>query len=173
MLSKYKQDKILSIYHQYVKEVFNVTDISRWCSKKTLTEAVLNGARTNEQNILDAIEGEELQEGDKFYVYFTKDGSLKMQKNWTNDHDPEKLLGKLYKTIEVFDTIINMDEIPKFHLKNHKIKCELFKVLGLPEPEKVKRPRKKKEPKLNSLSHDDDDPEEGHYDCNRDEGECN
>lgn len=165
-----KQNEVLDIYFEYVREIFNVKDIYRWSSKKTLTEAVLNAERTNEQKVWAAVEDQELQEGDKFFVYFKADGSLCIPEKWNNDHDPEVLLKKLYKTMEVFSSIYDMNNIPKFHLKAHKYKCALAEVLGLPVPEKVKKTRKKKETKLNSLSHDDDDPEEGHYDCNRDEG---
>ena len=48
-------DKSVAIINEYIKEIFNVTDISRWCSRKTITENVLNPERTNEQKILDAI----------------------------------------------------------------------------------------------------------------------
>lgn len=140
-----KQDQILDIYYSYVREVFNVKDIYRWSSKKTLTSSVLNPERTTEQKILDAVQGLGLQEGDKFHVYFTMDDKLKVPDQWTNDHCPETLLEKLYKTMEVFSSIYDMTKIPKFHLKAHKVKCELADVLGLPHPEKVTKSRKKKD----------------------------
>lgn len=140
-----KQDQILDIYYSYVREVFNVNDIYRWSSKKTLTSSVLNPERTTEQKILDAVQGLGLQEGDKFHVYFTMDDKLKVPDQWTNDHCPETLLEKLYKTMEVFSSIYDMTKIPKFHLKAHKVKCELADVLGLPHPEKVTKSRKKKD----------------------------
>jgi DNA polymerase elongation subunit (family B) len=142
------KDQILDVYHQYVKEIYFLTDITRWSSKKTITDKVLNAERTNEQKVLDAIEGEELQEGDKIFVYFTKDESLKLQDKWDKenpDHDPENLVEKLYKTLKIFETVLDMGVFPKYHLKAHAIKCQLANVLGLPHPEKVKRTRKKKE----------------------------
>lgn len=145
LLLKGQKHEVLNLYHQYVKEIYNLTSIEGWASKKTITESVMNPERTNEQKVLDALEGSEFQEGDKIYVYFAKDGSLKLQQNWQNDHDPEKLVSKLYKTLEVLETVINMEEIPKYHLKSHAIKCKLAEVLGLPEPVKVKKTRKKKD----------------------------
>lgn len=140
-----KQDEIVDIYYSYVREVFNVQDIYRWSSKKTLTAAVLNPERTTEEKIAQAIEGLGLQEGDKFHVYFTSDDKLKIPDQWINDHCPETLLEKLYKTMVVFDSIYDMTKIPKFHLKNHLLRCQLADVLGLPHPEKAIKTRKKKD----------------------------
>lgn len=143
----FQNDKqaVVQIYHKYVNEIYNLTDITRWVSKKTITEKVLNPERTNEQKVLDAIEGQELQEGDKIYVYFDMDGNLKLKEKWENDHDPEVLLKKLYNTLEIFDTVLDMNQFAKYHLKNHDIKCKLADLLGRPHPEKVKRTRKKKD----------------------------
>lgn len=142
-----KQDQLQELYFQYIRDIHNLTDIYKWASKKTLTAAVLNPERTNEQKVFDAIQGTELQEGDKFFVYFQKDGKLKLPEKWDKDnpdHDTENLMKKLYSTLEVFETIINMDLFPKFHLKSHNIKCQLADVLGMTHPEKIKKPRKKK-----------------------------
>jgi hypothetical protein len=140
-----KKDCLIDLYNSYVKEIYNLEDITRWSFKKTITEKVINPERTNEQKVLDAIEGEEFQEGDKIFVYFDRNGNLKLQEKWSNDHDPEKLLTKLYSTIKIFDTVIDVSQFPKYHLKNHNIKCQLSDLLGLPHPEKEKRTRKKKE----------------------------
>lgn len=160
-----KANEVINIYYQYVREIHNVQDISRWCTKKTITESVLNPQRTNEQNILDALGGRQVQMGDKWYFYFLpdeevkviKDGKtvskkltkLKLQEDWNNDHCPEKLLNKLYKTINIFKNVYDVDQIPKFHLKSHEIRCTLADVLGLPHPEKVTKSRKKKDEVLN------------------------
>jgi DNA polymerase elongation subunit (family B) len=148
LLLQDKKEQVVDLYHKYVNEVYNLTDITRWTSKKTITEKVLNPERTNEQKVLDAIEGVELQEGDKVYMYFTKEGNLKLQEQWTKDHDPDVLVKKLYSTLEIFDTVLETEQFVKYHLKNHEVKCKLADVLGLPHPEKVKRTRKKKEDEL-------------------------
>lgn len=140
-----KHDTITELYHKYVREIFNITDITRWTTRKTVTEAVLNPDRTTEQKILNAIGGNKVQMGDKIRVYFTTDGSLKLEENWSNDHDPNKLVASLYDSLCVFENVLEIEKFTKFHLKSHKYKCELNKVLGLPEPEKVKKPRKTKE----------------------------
>ncbi len=144
-LIEHKQEQILEIYHKYVREIFNITEISRWCSKKTVTESVLNPERTTEQKILDAIGDNQVQMGDKIRVYFALDKSLKLQENWNNDHDPNVLIKKLYDSLKVFANVLDMDQFTKFHLKSHAVKVKLHEVLGLPIPEKVKKTRKKKD----------------------------
>lgn len=138
-----KQDQLPNHYYEYVREIHNVTDISRWTVKKTITESVLNPQRTNEQKVLDALKGKHVQMGDKIYCYFKTDESLGLQENWCGDHDTGKLLGKLYNTVSIFKNVINMELFPKFHLKSHAVKCQLADVLGIPHPEKVKRSRVK------------------------------
>lgn len=80
-----KSNEVPAIYESYVQEVMNVQDITRWCQKKGVTEAVTNcegyekyskeelkikGIRANETNIWDAIKNEEIiQQGDKFLLY--------------------------------------------------------------------------------------------------------
>lgn len=128
-----KQSEIINVYHKYIKEVFNVQDISRWVSKKTITEAVLNPERTTEQKILNAVNGRHVSMGDKIYVYFAKDESLKMQMDWlpdNPDHDAFVLLKKLYKTLEIFENVININDYPKYHLKNKLIRQSLIDIIG-------------------------------------------
>lgn len=78
-----KQDTINDIYVSYVKEaIAPITDIKRWCQKKSASEAIMKckgyteqdildkKVRRNETNVYDAIANEEgMQQGDKFYVY--------------------------------------------------------------------------------------------------------
>jgi len=52
-------DYIEYLYLRIVNEItFGQLDISKWCSKKTVTNAVLNPGRTNESRVLDALKGE-------------------------------------------------------------------------------------------------------------------
>lgn len=71
-----KQDTLVDIYHSYVKEAMHIQDIRRWCSKKTITEAVMDcgnpkkQVRKNEKDVWDAIKKiSGIQQGDKVYVY--------------------------------------------------------------------------------------------------------
>lgn len=105
------------IYHKYVNEAMNVTDISRWASKKTISKKVLTNTRTNEVRIREAIEGEEIVEGDKIFMYFKPDGSLGLADKFDGQYDKAKLLEKLYKKSLVFEAVI-----PKENFINYKLK---------------------------------------------------
>lgn len=136
------------IYHSYVKEIHNIKDISRWCSKKTITASVLKPKRSNEQKVADALLGKGYTEGDKIKVYFKYDGErinekispktgkvsrtkeklfiLKCEEDWDNDHSADKLLGKLYKNVQVFEKVLDMSLFPNFALSKNKKLLEEF-----------------------------------------------
>ncbi len=80
-----RKDDILTVYHSYVREIHNLTTIDGWCSKKTLTAAVMNPERTTEQKILDSLQGTKVQMGDKIYVYFGEQPGKKMTKRVKTD----------------------------------------------------------------------------------------
>lgn len=137
-----RQDEIINIYYTYVREIHNVQNIARWCTKKTITTSVLNPERTNEQKVKDALGNTHVQMGDKIYCYFKSDDSLGLKENWNRDHNTDKLMGKLYNTMNIFKNVYDMTQVPKLHLKSHQIKCQLADILGIPHPEKVKRGKK-------------------------------
>lgn len=161
-----KQDEVPAIYESYVKEVMNITDISRWAQKKGVTEAITNcegyekyskeelkakGIRANETNVWDAIKHEEIiQQGDKFMLYpgvlgfedittskTLKSGvvkettkrtytyGLQQVKLWdakNPNHDKEQLLQRVYKTLEIFETILDLNQFTNYSLvKNYKL----------------------------------------------------
>lgn len=111
---------IVKIYNDYIKEALNVKDMKRWASRKSITEAVLNPERTNEQKVADALEGEEFQPGDRRYFYFKSDGSLSLLENFDGDYDKYKLIEKIWKTIQIFSTVLDVSILPKYHLKTKR-----------------------------------------------------
>jgi hypothetical protein len=142
-LLKDQQDKILELYQDYVVQIFNIDDITKWVVKKTISDKVLNPERTNEQKVLDAIAGSDLKEGDRAFFYFDVNSNLKLAENWDHDHDVETLLEKLYKTVSVFETVIDKTQYPNYSLKkNMNLARELA---GLPPLVKEKKPRKAKQ----------------------------
>lgn len=110
----------INIYNQYVKEIMNIKDIKRWATRKTITEKVLDAKRTNEQKVLDVIEGSEIVEGDRIYTYFKNDCSLALVENFDGDYNKDKLLEKLYKTIEIFENVIDINLFLNYKLKRNK-----------------------------------------------------
>ena len=115
-----EQFDIMEIYHEYVKEALDVKDMSRWASRKSITEAILNPERTNEQKVADALEGEEFQAGDRRYFYFKSDGSLSLLENFDGDYDKFKLIEKIWKTMQIFSTVLDVTVLPKYHLKTRR-----------------------------------------------------
>lgn len=128
VLLKDKKDRVFSIYNKYAKKITQITDITDWCTKKTITKAILNPERTNEQKVADIIEDEEyIQEGDKIYTYFKKDKSLGLRDNFDGDYCEETLLDKLYKTLKIFSTVLDIDLIPNYKLARNKDLLEEIK----------------------------------------------
>lgn len=126
-----KKDNIINVYNKYIRIVNNLTDISGWCSKKTVTEAVLNPERTNEQKVFDALQGKQVQMGDKYYMYFAQDESLKLQEHWSGDHDVNVLMKKLFNTLKIFQNVIDIKQYSNYTLKNKKIQELLKEVLNV------------------------------------------
>jgi DNA polymerase elongation subunit (family B) len=127
-----KQHTLLDIYHKFIKEVNNVQDINRWTKKLTVTEKILNPERKNEQKPYDAIQGKGLQQGDKFWVYETDKDTMKLAEEWNQslpDVDVVKLMKRIHSTLNIFKNVINIEQFPKYHLKNKKIKEELQQIL--------------------------------------------
>lgn len=115
-----KENELVNLYHKYVKETLNVKDIKRWASRKSITEAVLNPERTNEQKVASALQGQEFQPGDRRYFYFKSDGSLSVIENFDGDYDKFKLIEKIWKTLQVFSAVIDVSLFPKYHLKKQR-----------------------------------------------------
>ena len=146
---------VVEIYEQYIVEAMNIKDISRWATKKSVSKAVLNPARKNEQKILDAIEHKEPREGDKFWLYsaidgeiqkvekgepvFLKSGEPKMIENkilrcvdeWQGDEDKLHYVKRVYNTIKILETVLDMEQFIKYHnVGNRKLLDMLQTDLG-------------------------------------------
>jgi len=139
---------IETIYHKYIIEATNIQDISRWATKKSITKAVLNPTRTNEQKVLDALRGKDFSEGDKVYLYSAIDGEkqdvkkgvpqvsakgkpkmvanriLRCVEDWGNDYDRKHYIKRVYMTLEILKNVVDLSEITKYHLKGNKDKLE-------------------------------------------------
>lgn len=104
----YDKQNLTAIYKKYIQEIMNVQEIKRWSSKKTLTEKMEESERTNEAKLREAIKDANLNQGDKFWVFFKGDDSLCLAENFDGvDYNREKLLKKIHKTAQVFSGIMN------------------------------------------------------------------
>lgn len=117
---KYKE-----IYEKYVDEILNITDISRWAARKTISEKTLTSTRTNEKKIKEAFEDSDYVEGDRIWVYFTNEKKLKLLENFNNDYDKITLLKKLYNASKRFESILPIKE----YFINYSLKKNI-KLLG-------------------------------------------
>lgn len=117
---------ILPQYNQVARDILTLGDITPWCHRKTVTEAVVAGARTAEAKVLAALEGTDWQQGDKVHLYYAlpapgqKKGPLKQRKDWCHDHDTCVLLRKLFDTVCIFETVVDVAPFPNYALKRNK-----------------------------------------------------
>lgn len=113
------QEKPEDIYKEYVNEASNIKDINRWASKKTVTQAVLKGARANETKVLDALDGTEYSEGDKIYVFFKNDKSISLASKFDGDYDKQVMLKKIFNSIKTFESVLDMSNFINYSLKKN------------------------------------------------------
>jgi len=124
-----KRGDIRNLYMDSARGICNIDvhKIQAWSSRKTITKAVLNPERTNEQRIKDAVGKRAVQEGDKINVFFKSGTELSMVEDFDGTYDVDKLLEKLYKTIKILEPILDMSEFPNFKLKKNKELLEELK----------------------------------------------
>lgn len=121
-----REEKQIELYNGVALEIMNIKDIGPWCSKKTVTDKILNPVRSNEQNVLDAIGNKHVQEGDKVYVFYEDDKTLALGENFNGNYSTGRLLDKLFKTIKIFDSVLNIEKFPNYKLKkNNKLLMEM------------------------------------------------
>lgn len=118
------ENKYVDIYHSYIKEASNIQDISRWASKKTISTKILTSTRTNESKVRDAIEGEEIVEGDKVWCYFDTDKNLKLVDKFNGDYNVDVMYEKLFKKTLIFASVIPKGIFLNYKLKRNKKKLE-------------------------------------------------
>jgi hypothetical protein len=131
LLIQDNKEGLKDVYKRYQNMVDNITDISPWCSKKSLSPTTFNSTRKNETDIIDAIKGKEYRSGDKIYLYVTKHtietgefykvgkkkglpktkevSVLKCKEDFDGNYSKEHYLKRLEKTIELFTPVLGGD----------------------------------------------------------------
>lgn len=115
-----RQDRIYIEYMKRAREILALTDITEWCSKHTITKAVLSGKGTAQVRIREALKDRPVQEGDKVYMFFKTDSERCLLEDFDGKYDSDILLGKLYDTLCIFETVIDVKLIPNLTLKRNK-----------------------------------------------------
>ena len=114
-------ESLKSIYDEYKLEILNITDITRWSSRKTFSSTMLESERTNETKVMDALKGSNYVEGDRFYTFYLPDDSLCLAENFTGGYNKTRLLKNLFDTISIFDTVLPVKELfPNYSLKRNQ-----------------------------------------------------
>jgi len=126
MLNNRRGPSLVHLYNQYVAEIMNIEDMERWCSRKNITKVVLDPIRTNEKRIFAALKGRKVHEGDKIKVFFDTNTSLCMLDDFDGIYDVDKLLEKLYKTVKILETVVDIKLFPNYKLKKNKELLETF-----------------------------------------------
>ena len=128
-----RYDELRDFYNNYASIIDNLdsSTISEWCSKKTVTKAVLYPGRTNEARVKKAIESAEkvVQEGDKIHVYFKTPTELALPETFDGQYCRKTLYRKLYKTVEIFKPVADISLFPNYALKRNQ--PELQQVLAM------------------------------------------
>ena len=115
-----KHEELVPLYNKYIKEAMNVQDMSRWVTRKTITSKVLEGTRTNETKVVDAIEGTDYKEGDRVYTFYRPDESLCLLENFDGEYDRMKLVKKIHTATKTFSTVIDIGLFTNYSLKKNK-----------------------------------------------------
>jgi len=128
-----------AIYKEYINEVINIKDISRWASKKSVTKKLYESDRANETKVVDAIKDGDYSIGDKVFLFSAIDGEkpclvkgvpkilkktgqvkmvpnhvLKLAEKFDGDYDMKHYLGRVYDTVSILENIVDMSTIPSY-----------------------------------------------------------
>lgn len=120
LMLKSKRDHIFEEYRNVALSIKNDWDINEWCMKKTVTKAVLNPERTQEQKVLDAIQDIHYQEGDKIYLYVKNKDTLCLKDNFDGEYFKEAYYNKLFNTLSIFETLLDPTLFPNYKLVKNK-----------------------------------------------------
>lgn len=141
----YENTDYVYTYEKYLKEVMDISNISRWAVKKSITEKLLESDRANETKVVDALEGKDFQIGDKVYVFTKIDGLkqavvkgepvflkktgepkmvensvLRLVEDFDGDYSKWHYVERVYKTFKILENVIDMSRLVKYHLKANR-----------------------------------------------------
>ena len=115
-----KRDHIFHLYQRYANEIKSIEDINRWTMKKTITKAVLNPERKQEQKILDAVSDIHIQEGDKVRLFSIDGDTLARAEQFDGTYDKNIYFQKLHDTLDIFSTLIDTSLFPNYKTGRNK-----------------------------------------------------
>jgi len=110
----YGNNNYLVHYESCVRDLLNNYVKEDWCTKKSITKAVLENERTNEKVVRDAFNGRTFSEGEKIFVYYAAD-RLKMIDDYDGTVNLKHYLKRIYDTMSIMENIIDMSTVPKYY----------------------------------------------------------
>lgn len=120
LLLKGRKDHIMHTYLTYVSKINTLVRIDDWCFKKTVTKSVLDPERPLEDRVKDALDLETVSEGDKVFLFYKSPTELCLREEFDGTYDVDRLYSKLFDTLCIFETLIDVDVFPNFSLKRNK-----------------------------------------------------
>lgn len=114
-----RKDLIYDTYHKYVYKAGNIEDITPWCSKKTITKAVLEAKDTTQKRIKAALDDKVLQEGRKVYMFNVDKDTMCLRENFDGTYCRTKMYRRVYDTMKIFKDVIDVDLLPNFSLRRN------------------------------------------------------
>lgn len=122
-----------TMYMEYVHEIMDIKDITRWTARKTVSEKVMTSERANETKVRSAIEDTEYVEGDRVRVFYLPNDTLELEENFKGVYNRKRLLKNLFDTVKGFEPVIpNYKELcPNFSLV--RTSKDLYNKYGLVE----------------------------------------
>jgi len=72
----YENEDVFDVYLEHLKLASNITDISPWVVKKSITETLLEANDTTKRKVLNAIGDKPIQVGDKVFLFNDIDGEI-------------------------------------------------------------------------------------------------
>jgi DNA polymerase elongation subunit (family B) len=124
------------IYNRYIEEAKNIKDIKRWAVKKSITKKLLEGTRKNETKVTDALNLENVREGDKVWLFNKVEGEvqdvkkgepvvykktglpkmipnkvLKLIEEFDGNYDVEHYIGRVDATLDILDAVLDIKQI--------------------------------------------------------------
>jgi DNA polymerase elongation subunit (family B) len=148
----FEKEDYVKVYNEYIREILDIKDISRWAKKESVTDTMFDSDRLTETKKVEAILGMGAKVGDKVFLYNALDGeepvldkdgnekkdrkgNTKMQpkrilkhiSNFNNDYELDHYLKRCYDSISILENVIDMEKIIDYTKKKNKELLEQIK----------------------------------------------
>lgn len=123
LLDKRTEFEIARLYVSCVFKILQIgktTPIDEWCSKITVTKAILEKSKTRQARIRESLAGSNYKEADKAFIFFETKEKVCLLENFNGVFYEDAMFKKLFSTAEIFDNVFNTDILINFAHKRSK-----------------------------------------------------